>query len=141
MNLFNLHTSPELLKHHDLAYEKIPFLAWEKHVGDERQIRKREHLWAREADKAVMYAMHFLHGRFKKGEPAILKDSFWARVYANEVIKGPWPEAEDIIATSAYDSFVYAQQVLKARFKKGEDTIRNSRYNDAYVSWLLRPHK
>lgn len=141
MNLFNYHTDPESLKHYEAAHEKIPRFAWEKYAGDASQIRAREHLWAREADKSVMYAMHFLGERFKKGEPAILKDSFWARVYASEVIKGPWPEAEDIIATSAYDSFVYAQQVLKARFKKGEDAIRHSQYNNAYVSWLLRPRK
>ena len=141
MNLYSFHTNPESLKHHDAAHEKLPDLAWNKYAGSDTELKKREHLWAKDADKAVMYAMHVLNGRFKKGEPAILKDPFWTRVYAKEVIKGMWLEGEDTIAKSAYDSFVYAQEVLRGRFIKGEDTIRNSRYNAAYVNFLLKVNK
>lgn len=141
MNLFALHADPKSLKHHDAAHEKLPYLAWDKYSGNFAELKKREHMWATEADIAVTYAMHVLNGRFKKGEPAILKDPFWTRVYAKEVIKGMWLEGEDTIAKSAYDSFAYATEILRGRFKKGEDAIRNSQYNNAYVSWLMRPHK
>jgi hypothetical protein len=52
MNLYKLHSKPEMLDHHDVAFEKVPKLVWEKYATDSDRIdrvelQKREKILAK----------------------------------------------------------------------------------------------
>ena len=76
------------------------------------------------ADEAYFYARDIAKQRVPAGEPALLKEPFYAYRYAADVIKGRWPEAEPAIANSnAQAAAEYAVNVVKGRWPEGEATI------------------
>lgn len=56
---------------------------------------------------AYDYANDILHGRFLKGEKAILTSSWWSYQYAIEVIQERWPEGEPIIFEASGYGILY----------------------------------
>lgn len=62
-----------------------------------------EDIIAKDGMSAYLYAFHSLNQqRFKKGEPAIAKDSWPAMMYAQKILKQPWPAGEAAIKQSPY---------------------------------------
>lgn len=104
------------------ALETSPQLAWRKYGREPKELKKREHLWAKSAETAYYYADH-LGRRFPAGEPAISKDPLWAFYYARNVIKKRFPAGEEAIASDPQWAYEYARQVIKKRFPAGEEAI------------------
>ena len=72
---------------------------------------------------AYYFAHNALKGRFKEGEPAIMKDPVSAYEYARDVIKGRFPEAEPAIMKDPEATLEYARNIIKGRFPEAEPTI------------------
>lgn len=166
MNFYNLHSDPKSLNHHDTASEQVPKLAWEKYKTKKGELKKREHIWAKDAEFSYLYSTDVLNGpfvlgepaiaksaeyswmyaehnsmkRFELGEPAIAKNSSSSYAYASKVIKAPFKLGEAAIATDGTYSYWYAKFVLKAPFKLGELAIANDDHDVAemYARDVLR---
>src|SRR4030065_565173 len=93
LDLYKLHSDPKSIKGHDVAYEKVPGLAWKKYKDQPDELKKREDLWS-------------------KGEDAIAKDPYFAYLYAHDVLKKPFPKGEDAIVKQSGFSYWYAHDVL-----------------------------
>lgn len=135
MNLYKYHSAPSSLDHHDFATSNILHVAWDTASHNLKELKKKEDLWATDAEYAYRYSVAGSK-RFKAGEKAILKDPTYARMYASNVIGGPWPEGEDIIAKDGQQSFWYAYEVLGKRFIKGEPAIR--RFESMWLNYCHR---
>lgn len=122
MNLYNFHSNPELLDHHDKSFDQVPHLVWEKYKRNPVELKKREDALAKNAQYAFAYAADIIKGPFPEGEDAIAKDAQYAYLYA-KCVKGPFPKGEDAIAKTATWSYHYAKDVLDGPFPKGEDAI------------------
>jgi len=142
MNLYKLHTDPKSLKHHGAAHEHIPTLRWEDMVGpvtDEQvedldgvdigEVKKYEHLWARDARTAYLYATDIIKKRFPAGEPEIATRPMYSYQYAGTILGKEFPAGEKTIAKHGDAAFRYAVRVLGRRFPAGEKAI--AKY-DAY---------
>jgi len=145
MNLYKFHTNPESLKHYDVAHEHVPQLKWEQLVGqslhlidtdteyeydtdakddiDLAEVKKYEHLWAKDTKTAYYYAHSILNAEFPAGEKAIAKDGYYAYMYARDVLKAAFPAGEKAISTDVHYASMYAMKVLKKRFPAGEKVI------------------
>ena len=116
MNLYNLHTNPSDLAHHDVADTSVPVLFWDKYEKDHVELKRREAAIAKYPKYAYRYAMNILKGPFKAGEAVIAKDPRYAHLYARDVLKGPFKAGEAAIAKSRHYSGLYAENVLKHDF-------------------------
>jgi len=99
MNLYGLHSTPEVLNNYDESF-KVPAIAWEiiKQSDTQAKRKKYERYIKYDGEIAVDYALRYLSKeRFKEAEPHIMKNPYWASVYAHHIIKGRWPEAENAI--------------------------------------------
>jgi hypothetical protein len=94
MNLYNLHSKPEMLDHHDVAFERVPALVYEKYWREEAELQRREKILAKDPKIAYYYARCILNGPFSAGETAIAKDQYRAYLYAEIVLKLPEAEAK-----------------------------------------------
>lgn len=139
LDIYGLHDDPKQLKGHSDAYEKIPELAWKKYKNNEDELERHEDLWATDAELSYLYAGHFKDWRFKKGEPAIIKDPRIAVRYASMIIKGRFKEAESGIAASTPENcYRYALHALKGRFRLGESMIaKDARFSCYYAENIL----
>ena len=138
-DLYSLHSDPSSLKGYADAHEKIPEMAWEKYENDKAELRKREALWASDAEYAFMYAWNVLKGPFPAGEKAIASNAEYAYLYAQKVLKGPFPAGEKAIAMNARYAYYYAEFVLKGPFPAGEKAIAtDADYARWYASDVLK---
>ena len=131
MNLYQLHSNPKLLNHHDEAHEKVPFLFWDiddklKKLKDFTPEQYRNIL--KSSKYSYFYAKDILKGRFQDGEKLIATNVSYACSYACYVLNGPFPLGEKIIATSAYNSLYYAINALEGPFPLGEPAIATDAY-------------
>jgi len=114
LDLYKLHANPEELKGHDVAYEKVPELAFNKYAQKfittkdpsvkekaKRDLIKRKDIWATVPWMANWYAMYVIQGRFPEGEKAIASSPHIAFTYAINVVKGRFPQGEKAIASSS----------------------------------------
>ena len=131
MNLYNFHSNPELLDHHDKSFDQVPHLVWEKYKRNPVELKKREDALAKDAQYAYLYAK-CVKGPFPKGEDAIAKTATWSYHYAKDVLDGPFPKGEDAIAKDTQMAYFYAKDVLKGPFPKGADKILNGPWAEDY---------
>jgi hypothetical protein len=121
VNLYNYHTDKKTLKGYDNKDELIPTEVWDKFKNQPDELKKREHVLARNAKTAYKYAVYVLDGRFKLGEPALSKNSQYAMSYA-QFLNG-FPAAETLFANNAIDALTYSTDVIKKPFPLGEPAI------------------
>jgi hypothetical protein len=136
MNLYNLHSDPKSLKHHDIHQETAPDLFWDKYRNNPAELKKREQYIAKNPKYAYLYAKDVIKGPWKPGEAAIAPKPVFAYAYARDVIKGPWKPGEAAIAKSptiiidggeVYNyALDYADHVLHGRFPAGEKIIASN---------------
>ena len=141
LNLYKYHTNPESISGFDQATNRVPHLAWDHFRDKPKELRKREHLWAKSPMYSYLYAQEVIEEKFPQGEDAIATSAGHSYLYANDVLKGERVEKiEDAIATSAYYSYAYAIYVLKGeRFEKGEDAIAtDAGYSYDYAIYVLK---
>lgn len=90
------------------------------------------HLLQRDAGASYYYALYVLKGRFKEGEPTIMKDGLYAVFYAKDVLandpswphkNGQWPEAEPVIMQDSRFAYKYAKEILHRRWPEAEPII------------------
>jgi hypothetical protein len=136
MNLYKLHSKPETLDHHDVAYEKVPKLVWEKYLLNTAELKKREKIFAKDPRTAYEYARFVLLKPFPAGEHAIAKSAEYAFFYADEVIKEPFPAGEAALAKDPWYAYQYARYVLREPWPAGEAAIAKDEI-DAYYYALL----
>jgi len=120
MNLYKLHTIPELLTHYTRRL-RIPAVAYDAIITP-----NDEYLEPHEFDIAL---------------EAIRKVPGYALDYAIEVLDGRWPEAEEVIATEAYSALMYAGMILGGRFKLAEETIKKDPISAARYATSILVHK
>jgi len=158
MNLYKFHSDPKSLKHHGTSHETVPFLKWEQLVGpiaineigyfddidldgvNIDEVKKYEHLWARDAKLSVLYATKIIKNPFPAGEKAISTNAHYSYEYARYSLKrNPFPAGEKVIATSAIFSYQYARYILgKKRFPAGEKAIAtNVVYSYLYATEVI----
>jgi lambda repressor-like predicted transcriptional regulator len=137
MNLYNLHSEPETLDHHDTAFERVPRLVWEKYWDKSAELKKREEILAKDAKTAYVYASSVLKGPFPAGEAAIAKDAWCAYLYARDVLQKPWPAGEAAIAKNASLAYSYALLVLEKPFPAGEALSQWTRITRAGMPWMF----
>ena len=152
INLFDLHTTPEVLQRYSIRYmipeymlpmikkpgfKKNPEMeryvvnnsecayAYARHVLKGRFV-EGESIIARSAAQSYAYARYVLEGRFIEGERAILTDINCTYMYARNVLGGRFIEGEQLIATSASQSYLYAKEVIQGRFVLGEKVLASS---------------
>ena len=123
MNLYNLHSDPKSLDHHDEAHESVPKLTWKRYQGDDEEMMKREHIWAKDPWCSYTYADEVINGPFKLGEVVIAKDAQYSYNYAKDILNGPFKLGEAAIAKHGFYSYLYARNILKGPFKLGEPEI------------------
>lgn len=125
MNLYQLHTNPKSLKHHDDAHENVPKLAWVSVINADtsskervEEMKRKEHVWAKDPSTAFSYAS-WTNRPFPLGEKALAKNAEYAFRYATRITKKRFPEAEKEIAESnfAYD---YTMAIIKGRWPIAE---------------------
>ena len=143
MNLYSLHNKPELLKHYDDAYDKIPILAWNSYsnysdIATRREMSSKESLWAKDAKTAYMYAFNVLNDEFPLGEPAIASDARYAFRYALNLLGEPFPLGEPAIANSAEYSLRYAREILQKRWP---DTEIGKKAEAAIATYAVRTYR
>jgi hypothetical protein len=134
LNLYKLHSKPETLDLHDLAFEAVPELVWWKYKYIPTELKKREKILARDPWVAYEYAL-FLDKPFPAGEAAIAKDAVRAYQYARDVLHGPFPAGEAAIAEACQRgtffpgwALWYARSVLQGPFPAGEAAIAENPY-------------
>jgi len=76
-NLYKYHSNPDYPE----AFEVVPELVYEKYFKNPEELKKREHILAKDAKIAYLYADKVLNGRFELGEAAISKDGYWNEKY------------------------------------------------------------
>jgi len=128
LDLYRLYKIPEELRGHDIAYETIPWLAWERYSTDKESMKQKEPLWAKSAGWAYLYAHHIINERFPEGEDAIATDANHSYWYAVLVLESKFPKGEEIIAKHADFSYWYTISIIKGRFPEGEAAIATSEY-------------
>jgi hypothetical protein len=94
VNLYKLHSKPETLDHHDVAFDKVPKLVWAKYRDQPTELKKREKILAKNPRTAYRYARFVLGKPFPAGEAVILKDTGYAYVYALLVLGLSHAEAQ-----------------------------------------------
>ena len=107
----NMHAEPHKLKNYD-AFETVPKLVWQKYKGDKAELKKREAIFAKDAEYAYRYAYFVLNGPFRAGEAAIAKDPELAVNYAINILKGPFKAGEAAIAKDP-EGAEYYQEFLE----------------------------
>jgi hypothetical protein len=137
MNLYNLHTDPKSLKHHDFHHNTVPDLFWDKYGNNPAELKKREQAIAKDPGYAVMYARDVIKRPWKPGEAAIAKDPLTvlddgevncvALDYAKHVLHGRFPAGEKVIASNPVTAYEYAKDVLHGRFPAGEKAIADDK--------------
>ena len=140
MNLYNLHTQPELLHKNDERL-KIPEFAIDEILKMDSIYEQRNNtdlikVVSTDAESAYTYAYKVLQDRFEMGEEAIAKSAEYSVKYAMNIIWGRWLPGEAIIATDARASYNYCRNVIKGPWKQGEDAIMKNpgyAYDYAYV--------
>lgn len=136
LNLYELHSSPGQLKGYDQAHERIPEFVWERYENQPEQLKKHEHVLAKDPRTAFNYAWLILGGRFPEGENAIGQSPEYSYLYAIDVLQNRFPEGEDAIAQSRYEAYFYAINVLNDRFLQGEDIIKQ--YKQLWAQYKQR---
>ena len=123
-DIFALHPDKEKAeKLKAKATETNPKLAWEKYEDDINELKKREHLWAKDPETAYDYARGVIKGRWPKGEKAIASDAESAYYYAKYVIKGRWTKGEKALASDPQFAYYYAGEFIGDRWPAGEKAI------------------
>jgi hypothetical protein len=85
--------------------------------------KRAEPIIATDTWYALQYAKHVIKGRFRRAERTIASSPYWAMRYCREVVKGRFRAAEPIIATDPKYAVQYAKQMIKGRFRKAEPII------------------
>ena len=116
MNLFKLHSTPEILFRHADIIDKHPIFFWEEYEYEPRELKKREKQIAKDAKFAYLYANRIINGPFKLGEEAIARDAEYSYLYAKNILKSSFPAGEEAISKDAEYAKDYAEYVLKADF-------------------------
>ena len=137
--LYKLHSQPKTLKHHEKLETHHPEVVWLKYRDNPTKLRQFEHLWAKDAYRAVLYAAHTLRGPFPAGERIISTDPECSCNYALLALKGPFPKGEKAISEHYDWSFEYAWRVLKGPFPMGEEAIsKDPYYSSRYAREVLK---
>lgn len=133
MNLYDLHTNPDVLKYRDKAHSQVPSVLWSRYKNGElskedMQAPPIKALFANEkTDPLLMvkYAIDILPktGRFKVAEKHIAKNPLAALRYARSIVRNKWPIGENAIASTAETAYEYARHVLYKPFPLGENAI------------------
>ena len=135
MNLYKLHSNPEILDGFDQRTdvpEILEDLAWTKQEpAIEQKIMKDPKL-------AYHYARRFFKGvGWPAAEKYIMKDPVAAYYYAKFVLEEPWPAAEKYIITDPLSASWYAIDVLKRRWPAAEDDIiEDGRWWNDYTDYF-----
>ncbi len=108
MNLYDYHSSPDILQGYANRMYHVPELALELAInGDQKAINHIKF----NPKAAFEYAMHN-NDRFPAAEPYILKDLYWAYNYIMafhpDFPNKRWPEAENLFKTDPSYAFNYA---------------------------------
>jgi lambda repressor-like predicted transcriptional regulator len=138
MNLYNFHSEPKSLIHHDEAHEFVPELFVDTRYGSVRfpQELSNTQLGAlsRVPKLAYYYAKNVLKRRWPEAEPYIMKDPVSAYLYTKAVIDGPWPEAEKYILQHANTALAYATNILRKRWPEAEAILKTN--DDLWVAYV-----
>lgn len=121
--IYNLHSKPHTLDHHEKLETHHPKFVWKKYENNPRELKKREAAIAKDARYSYYYARNVLRKPFPLGEPAIAKETSYSHLYAYDVLKKPFPLGEPAIAKDASYSYFYAMDVLEKPFPLGEPVI------------------
>ena len=81
LNLYNLHSNPEILDHYDNIDMILPLVFWDKYKNNIPELKKREKYIAKYPEYAYKYAKNILKKPFVLGEPSIFKDPKYAKQY------------------------------------------------------------
>ena len=109
--LFKYHANPKSLPDYEKSYNTVPELVWKRYRNKPKELKKREHILA--------------------------KDYQIAHWYALEVLRKPFPLGEEAISKDAQYSYYYAKYVLKGRFELGEAAIsKDEHWNQKYQEFL-----
>ena len=114
-NLYKYHSNPESILWYKEAFEVVPELVWEKYKNDPEELKKREHILAKDALPASYYAITIIRKPFPLGEEAISKNAHYSYWYAYKVLNKPFPLGEEAISKNEYWNNQY-QQFLKPPF-------------------------
>jgi hypothetical protein len=136
--IYELHSKPHTLKHHDKLDTHHPDYVWSRYEHDPIKLKQLEHLWAKSARYAYIYASE-THRAFTAGEEAISKSTEYSYLYARDVLKGPFPAGEDAISQNSYNAYMYASYILKKPFPKGEPAIsKHAKLALDYAKYVTR---
>ena len=116
MNLYKLHTQPEILTYFKEGEDTNPHIFWEKYKKFPKALKKLEKYLAKSTEYAFKYAADVLDGPFPAGEAAIAKSAEYAHFYAREILEGPFPAGEAAIASDEHYAQEYATFVLEDNF-------------------------
>lgn len=136
--LYNLHSKPHTLDHHEKLDTHHPRTVWEIYTDSITQLKKRAAIFAKDPDTAVSYAIRT--GKpFPLGEESIAKSPDASYSYAGNVLKKPFPLGEPAIAKNAERACLYALNILKKPFPLGEPAIaKNAEYARVYAIYVLK---
>ena len=123
MNLYSLHSNPEVLHGFDIAPYKLPAVAYIHAMNNPKLRPKLEPIIMKDPEYVFLYAHYVLKRRWPEAEPYIMKDPASATHYAEHVLKRPWPEAEPYIMKDPYHAFWYADIVLNDIWPEAEPYI------------------
>ena len=87
MNLYKLHTQPEILTYFKEGEDTNPHIFWEKYKKFPKVLKKLEKYLAKSTEYAFKYASDVLEGPFPAGEAAIASDEHYAQEYATFVLE------------------------------------------------------
>jgi len=82
LDLYKLFKDPSDLCGHDIAYETIPGLVWDKYYyTDHAELKNKEHLWKLVPEYSYRYAAYIIQRRFPEGEAVIATDALYSCLY------------------------------------------------------------
>ena len=113
LNLYTLHSNPEILDHYDNIDMILPLVFWDKYKNNIPELKKREKYIAKYPEYAYKYAKNILKKPFVLGEPSIAKDPAAAYFYVKNILKKPFVLGEPSIAKNPASAYTYARDVLK----------------------------
>ena len=125
MNIYELHSNPDILLFSDTIKETYPDFFFLKYRKQPEELKKREKYIALDPLYAYKYARFVLKMPLNPiGEDAIAANAEFACAYAKHVLEGPFPKGEEAISKSHLWASMYTE-VLKKDFYYNGKLIAN----------------
>lgn len=113
MNLYKLHSNPEVLDHNNEQY-KMPGNAWGHYIQalKNKDTKAQNFYWpwiVKDPESAYLCTV-WQGTEIPALENTIMWDAEFARKYATNVMQRRWPEAEDMIFSDRIEGMLYSDE-------------------------------